>query len=143
MQSCLTERQRAARCVVAAGAIVAALGLRWARADDGPPHHPPPQGVCVDISVPRSMAEKAGARWIELTRDQWRFMEGIYAMNPMTPAGLPMGDGAILIQKPGDDEGGAVFFVDGSRACSPMPVPKILIDMLQDLDEPHHEGSGT
>ena len=61
-------------------------------------------------------------KWIELTPEQWEFMRGIYAMNPETPAGLPYGDKAVLAQVDGNS-GGLVFFIDGDKACTPMPVP--------------------
>ena len=44
---------------------------------------------CVDASVPKHAAEAHHGKWIELTSDQWQFLRGIYAMNPLTPPGLP------------------------------------------------------
>lgn len=80
--------------------------------------------------------------WAELTTGQREFLDGIYAMNPLTPPGLPYGDRAMLMSEPGK-EGGVVVFIDGDLACTPMPVPKRLIEMLQDVaaGKINHEGS--
>ena len=51
---------------------------------------------CVDVSAPKRAVEAQHGKWIELTSDQWQFLRGIYAMNPMTPPGLPYGDKAAL-----------------------------------------------
>ena len=44
---------------------------------------------CVDTSAPKHAAEARHGKWIELTSEQWQFLRGIYAMNPLTPPGLP------------------------------------------------------
>ena len=64
-------------------------------------------------------------------------------MNPQTPPGLPYGDHAVLAQIAGDT-GGLIFFIDGDKACTPMPVPHELISMMQDVatDKIGHEGAG-
>jgi hypothetical protein len=87
---------------------------------------------CVNLSVPKNLISAHNGRWIELTTDQWQFLRGIYAMNPQTPAGLPYGDRAVLAQVAGD-AGGLVFFIDGDKACTPMPVPRELISMIEDV----------
>ena len=53
-------------------------------------------GQCVDVSVPKQAIEAHNGKWIELTPEQWEFLRGIYAMNPLTPPGLPYGDKAAL-----------------------------------------------
>jgi hypothetical protein len=70
-------------------------------------------------------------------------MRGIYAMNPETPAGLPYGDKAVLAQVEGNN-GGMVFFIDGDKACTPMPIPVELITMMRDVatDTISHESGG-
>jgi hypothetical protein len=93
---------------------------------------------CVDVSKPRGAIEGDGGKWIELTHEQFLFAEGVYVMNPQTPPGFPFGDRAALLQKSGD-EGGLIFFIDGERACSPMPVPKEFIDLMMDLGNIKHE----
>jgi hypothetical protein len=45
---------------------------------------------CVDASVPKHAAEVRHGKWIELTSDHWQFLRGIYAVNPLTPPGLPL-----------------------------------------------------
>jgi hypothetical protein len=100
-------------------------------------------GQCVDISVPKKAIEARNGKWIELTPDQWQFLRGIYAMNPLTPPGLPYGDKAALAKVDGNS-GGLVFFIDGDRACTPMPVPDTLLSMMDDVAAAkiNHEGSG-
>ena len=100
-------------------------------------------GVCVDISVAKKAIEAHNGKWIQLTPDQWQFLRGIYAMNPLTPPGLPYGDKAALAKVDGSS-GGLVFFIDGDRACTPMPVPKQLLVMMDDVatSKINHEGSG-
>ena len=99
--------------------------------------------VCVDISVPKKAIEAHNGRWIQLTADQWEFLRGIYAMNPLTPPGLPYGDKAALAKVEGDS-GGLVFFIDGDKACTPMPVPDKLLTMMDDVATAkiNHEGNG-
>ena len=100
-------------------------------------------GQCVDISVPKKAIEAHNGKWIQLTPDQWQFLRGIYAMNPLTPPGLPYGDKAALAKVDGDS-GGLVFFIDGDKACTPMPVPEQLLAMMDDVatSKINHEGSG-
>jgi hypothetical protein len=98
---------------------------------------------CVDVSVPKDAITARNGKWIELTPEQWQFMRGIYAMNPQTPAGLPYGDKAVLAQIDGNN-GGMVFFIDGNKACTPMPIPVELIAMMRDVatDTINHESGG-
>jgi hypothetical protein len=105
--------------------------------------HAAETGNCVDLSVPKKAIEARNGRWIELTPDQWQFLRGIYAMNPLTPPGLPYGDKAALAKVEGN-AGGLVFFIDGDRACTPMPVPDALLTMMDDVATAkiNHEGSG-
>jgi hypothetical protein len=44
---------------------------------------------CVDVSVAKKAIEARNGRWVELTSDQWQFLRGIYAMNPLTKATRP------------------------------------------------------
>jgi hypothetical protein len=98
---------------------------------------------CVDVSVPRKAIEARNGKWIQLTTEQWEFLRGIYAMNPLTPPGLPYGDKAALAKVDGND-GGLIFFIDGDKACTPMPVPDKLLAMMDDVATAkiNHEGSG-
>jgi len=109
------------------GALALALFARTALAQDAPA---PPR--CIDASVPRAAIAARDGKWIALTPEQWQFLRGVYTMDPETPAGLPYGDRAVLATMP-DHHGGLVFFIDGNRACTPLPVPKELLDMLNDV----------
>jgi hypothetical protein len=98
---------------------------------------------CVDTSVPKEAIEARNGKWIQLTAEQWEFLRGIYAMNPLTPPGLPYGDKAALARVDGNS-GGLIFFIDGDKACTPMPVPDKLLAMMDDVATAkiNHEGSG-
>ena len=98
---------------------------------------------CVDVSVPKKAIEARNGKWIQLTAEQWEFLRGIYAMNPLTPPGLPYGDKAALARVDGNS-GGLIFFIDGDKACTPMPVPDTLLGMIDDVATAkiNHEGSG-
>jgi len=100
-------------------------------------------GICVDLSGPKGAIAAHDGKWIELTTEQWQFLRGIYAMNPLTPPGLPYGDKAALAKVDGD-EGGLVFFIDGDKACTPMPVPDKLLKMMDDVatGKITHDGAG-
>jgi hypothetical protein len=110
-------------CLAFAGALTVAPQLAFA-GDNA--------SRCVDVSVPKQAIAARNGEWIELTSDQWRFLRGIYAMNPETPAGLPYGDKAVLAQVEGN-AGGLVFFIDGDKACTPMPVPYELLAIMHDV----------
>jgi hypothetical protein len=101
-------------------------------------------GLCVDASVPKAAITARNGRWIQLTPEQWQFMRGIYAVNPNTPPGLPYGDKAVLAQVEGN-AGGLVFFIDGDKACTPMPIPQELLTLMGEVATAtvNHEGSGT
>ena len=77
---------------------------------------------CVDASAAKRTSDAHHGKWIELTSDQWQFLRGIYAINPLTPRGLPYGDKAALIKIDGRS-GGMVFFIDGDKACTPIRFP--------------------
>jgi hypothetical protein len=98
---------------------------------------------CVDASVPKKMVEARNGKWIRVTQEQWQFLRGIYAMNPLTPPGLPFGDAAVLATVEGN-AGGLVFFIDGDKACTPMAVPDKLLEMMDDVATAKisHEGAG-
>jgi hypothetical protein len=98
---------------------------------------------CAAIEVPKGIVTGHGGNWVELTPAQWQFLRGIYALNPATPAGLPFGDRAALAQI-ADSDGALVFFLDGDKACTPMPVPHELVDMIRDVGtgEIRHVGAG-
>lgn len=103
-----------------------------------------PTQPCVDISGPKTLIDSKNGQWIDLTKDQWLFMAGVYAMNPDTPPGLPPGDKMVLAKVPGHP-GGIVFFIDGDKACFPLVVPEDFLPLLLDIatGEIKHMGGGT
>ena len=121
------------RSLALAGALVALPQIVAAAESD----------QCVDVSVPKHAIEARNGKWIQLTPEQWEFLRGIYAMNPLTPPGLPYGDKAALAKVDGNS-GGLIFFIDGDKACTPMPVPDKLLAMMDDVATAkiNHEGNG-
>jgi hypothetical protein len=100
-------------------------------------------GSCVDVSVPKQAVTANKGKWIELSQNQWEFLRGIYAMNPLTPPGLPYGDHAALAKVDGNADG-LIFFIDGNRACTPMAAPQALLGLMEDVAAAKikHEGQG-
>jgi hypothetical protein len=101
-----------------------------------------PSSQCIAAVNPKGGILAADGKWIALTPKQFQFMRGVYVLNPNTPPGLPFGESAVLASVPGD-KGGVIFFIDGDKACTPMPIPPALIEMLFKLDDVTHEGGGT
>jgi hypothetical protein len=101
------------------------------------------EAKCIDATMPKAQIAAKNGKWTELTHEQWLFLSGVYALAPSTPPGLPFGDKAVLVQIPGDT-GALVFFEDGSKVCTPLPIPKELLEMLWDvgLGVISHEGDG-
>jgi hypothetical protein len=99
--------------------------------------------LCGDVSTPKAVVAAHHGRWIELTSDQWQFLRGVYALDPLTPPGLPIGDRAALARFDGFGSG-IVFFIDGERACTPMTAPPELLSLMQDVAAHtiKHEGVG-
>ena len=100
-------------------------------------------GHCVDISVPKQAVAAHNGKWIDLSQDQWEFLRGVYAMNPLTPPGLPFGDKAALAKVDGNSDG-LIFFIDGNRACTPMEAPEALLGLIDEISAAKikHEGAG-
>ena len=67
---------------------------------------------------------------IEITPDQWKFLRGVYAMNPEARCGLPYGNNAVLAQDGGDSDG-LLFFMDGDRLCAPVHAPPALLSLME------------
>jgi len=105
--------------------------------------HAAEKGACVDVSVPKQAVAAEKGQWIELTQSQWQFVRGIYAMNPLTPPGLPYGDRAALAKVEGNEDG-LIFFIDGDRACTPMAAPQALLGLMEDVAKAKikHVGQG-
>ena len=86
-------------------------------------------GECFDVSGPQKAVADRHGSWEAMSPTQWEFLRGVSALNPQTPPGIPFGDAAVLIKFPGLDDA-QVYFLDGDQVCTPMRIPKILVDML-------------
>jgi hypothetical protein len=103
--------------------LVGAFALLWS------PALADPSGLCMDRTAAKDNFDRRGGSFVTVTPEQWQFLRGIFAMNPATPPGLPFGDSAVIARIPGD-QGAIILFIDGNSACTPMPVPDELIEML-------------
>jgi hypothetical protein len=101
--------------------------------------------ICINLSIAQKGITDNHGTWTPLSRDQYLFMKGIYAMDPETPPGLPVGDSAALVKVPQNKDSGLVWFIDGDRACTPVMAPKTLLRELEDIKSGKitHEGDGT
>lgn len=69
------------------------------------------------------------AQFTKVTPGQFHFLQGVAAISPNTPPGLPPGDTAILAK--GDrSEQGVILFVRGGKMCLPMEAPEMLIELM-------------
>jgi hypothetical protein len=87
------------------------------------------QQLCFDATGPQKWVAERHGTWEKMSPNQWEFLRGVSAMNPDTPPGLAFGAAAALVTFPGQDSG-EVFFLDEDRACTPMRIPKGLLDLL-------------
>ena len=81
------------------------------------------QSRCGQLSEAKAATANHAGTWADATPAQYRFLQGIYAMNPSTPAGLPYGDKAVIATVK-DNHGALIFWIDGKLACTPMPIPQ-------------------
>lgn len=114
--------------------VVLAFALLWASRSFA-------AGLCEPMDDFKTKVDKHGAAATYLSHDELEFLRGIYAMNPLTPPGMPFGDRAMIVTTPGND-GAIIEFIDGDLACTPMPVPKSLLDLLASVaaDRINHQG---
>jgi hypothetical protein len=84
----------------------------------------------VDLAAVWATINDQDSKPIEITPDQWKFLRGVYAMNPEAPCGLPYGDNAVLAQDSGDSNG-LLFFIDGDKPCAPMHAPPALLSLME------------
>jgi len=89
-----------------------------------------PAGECRNLEDTKSTM-LSGMKWIDLSHDQWEFVRGISVLNPETPRGIPVGDGAALVKL--QDGSGIIFFIDGGKVCQPMKLPKEGIEMVEGI----------
>lgn len=108
------------------GALALACAATAALAQDHP------RSGCIDIAIPKGAITAADGRWIEVTPEQYRFLQGVYAMDPATPPGLPYGDRAALATIK-EHPGAPIWFIDGDQACAPIRAFPAMLDLLADV----------
>jgi hypothetical protein len=97
---------------------------------------PAPKPHC--ISLEKLQASKGIGTASPLTRAQFHFLQGVSAVLPNTPAGLPPADNAILIRKDGGDAG-YIIWTMGPLACGVMEATAGLLKLLAQIKA----GSGS
>ncbi len=90
--------------------------------------------LCESRSKMEATGHEHHAKWREGTLAQWQFLRGIYAMNPLTPPGLPYGDTVGWWIREGEDKGAVAYFLDGIMACTPMAMPEELLKLLDQVE---------
>jgi hypothetical protein len=116
---------------LAFGGSAEAAQRHGARPPGSSPAHSPGTAQCMALAAMK--AKLKAMTWTPLTAGQFHFMEGVYVGSPATPEGLPPGDGAELVQAPGEKDG-VIVWTRGKRACVAMPVPAKLIELMGALD---------
>src|SRR5271166_3236905 len=74
----------------------------------------------------------------KLTIGQYHFLEGIWAVLPDTPAGLPPGDGAFMVySKGGKPEDALIVITKGNLMCGlfPHPVGSTMLNLLRTIKD--------
>ena len=72
--------------------------------------------------------------WKVMDHDQFRFLQGIYAMHPRTEAGLPEGDGAVLAHA-GEEPMTEIIFTKGDDlVCIVVEIPNGLAEIVENLE---------
>lgn len=116
------------RTAAAVLCLVSALALgdsAFAAERAPPPKEPAPH--CETIDAMKAQAK--GAKLTPMTPGQFHFAEGIYVGSPLTPHGLPPGDGGFLIEY--SKGKGGVIWTHGKQACITIFV----------TDAEHHQGA--
>jgi hypothetical protein len=84
------------------------------------------------VTLEKVQKKEPGATMTPLSDAEFHFLQGIYALNPATPPGLPPGAGAMLMKEKGK-KGGLVFWVSGTLVCDPMNIPNEILEMLHEV----------
>jgi hypothetical protein len=77
-----------------------------------------------------------------LTPGQFHFAEGLYVGSPITPEGLPPGDGALLATRDGARDG-ILIWTRGPLACAPIPINEKLIKLISSIKTGMIDGEGN
>jgi hypothetical protein len=93
---------------------------------------PAEKPICKTIAKAKALFAEH-TRFTPVTPGQFHFLQGLYVALPNTPEGFPPGDGALLVQRDGD-EGGVILWTRGSLACSPIGLPPKVIKMLAKIN---------
>lgn len=95
------------------------------------PHAPPKLVVdCTPLAKFKSKMVSDGDTVTVMTPGQFHFLVGVYVGSPVTPEGLPPGNGAMVISH--GDSSLVVWTRDNKLACNPMLVnTKLLVVMAK------------
>jgi len=70
------------------------------------------------------------ASFTRFTPGQFHFLQGVYALSPDTPPGLPPAEYAMLAKGDREDNG-AILFIKGKMVCYAMAAPKQLLELTE------------
>jgi hypothetical protein len=122
------------RLFAAAVFSVSLFGSAFA-ADKPAPH-------CAPIAKFKAKFSDSKYHWQVLTPGQFHFSQGVYVGSPLTPEGLPPGDGALLLRHEGD-EGALIIWTRDALACDPLPMPEKFIKLLAGIKTGAVDGDGS
>ena len=126
---------------LAIGGSASAWGAETQRgvSDGGAREAHTPKVLCKALDKIKASFDAKTTHWTQLTPAQFHFIEGVYVGSPTTPEGPPPGDGAILAQRDGDNNG-VIVWTRGPLACAPVPIPEKLVKMLTGVKGGPQEG---
>ena len=113
---------------IALALVVCVLGSRFACGQPAP-QKPNCEGVAKAEADFAKFIAPDKAQFTRVTPGQFHFLQGVAAINPNTPPGLPPGDSAILAMGDRSEEG-VILFVKSGKMCLPMAAPGTLIDLM-------------
>ena len=76
---------------------------------------------------------KEGYRFADATPGQFHFLEGIYALDPSTPQGLPDADRAEIVSKKGGSDDAIVFWIAKNKVCMLEKLPSIARRLMDQI----------
>jgi hypothetical protein len=103
-----------------------------ARADPEPRREREPASACRPNTLPQSVVQ------VKLTIGQFHFFEGVWATSPLTPEGLPPGDGGLMAYNRGQGPSTAFILITrGDEICGvfPMRIGEIMLKLLDEIKD--------
>lgn len=90
-------------------------------------------GGCTPVA---ELKKTSGAlTWKATTNNQQAFLAGVFAMNPITHPGLPLGDKAFVLKSNDEKKGYLIIWTDLDQkvSCDMMAIPQKLMDLMDKI----------